>query len=144
MIHLRSIDHHRLTVFTLVAFCVAGVSNGGAAQVLCIGQDGHVEVEASGVGCCTDSAESAPADRSVGFDATHHTDVDHCGACIDIPLMASSQRVVESSSVKRPAIAIEVANLAFTDHVGGPVALFSRASHSLRSPALSGILPLLL
>ena len=48
--------------------------------VLCIGMDGHVELEYSINGCCTNIPSS---------DDHAESDEDHCGECIDLPIFAS-------------------------------------------------------
>lgn len=48
--------------------------------VLCIGVDGHVELEYSINGCCT---------HTPSHDDHAESDEDHCGDCIDLPIFAS-------------------------------------------------------
>ena len=59
--------------------------------VLCIGEDGHIEVEAATHGRCCPDARAAHTEIA--------TEQDHCGACVDLPIFSSlntEQYVVSS------------------------------------------------
>jgi hypothetical protein len=60
------------------------------AVVLCIGEDGHIAVEVASSDCCTSaSAGIAEADATRPAD-DGHSDDDHCGSCVDIPLFGGA------------------------------------------------------
>ena len=65
---------------------VLAVTVGGAAQlgaaVLCVGVDGHVDVEYTLTGCCTSSATSP--NQMVA--ATPGSEPGSCGACVDLDI----------------------------------------------------------
>lgn len=77
--------------------------------VLCIGDGGHVELEASIDGdCSTDNADQEslrPSRASIG--STSETD--HCGECVDIPMVHSIEDFYSANHMTRvipPAVAI--------------------------------------
>ncbi len=53
--------------------------------VLCIGEDGHIEFEFAGHGCCIDVHSHDHHHTETG----HAGDDDHCGECLDLPIFAS-------------------------------------------------------
>jgi hypothetical protein len=59
--------------FTLLAYLLSGGI--GGSGTLCIGADGHVEIESSNADCCSSETGTPPAND------------DPCGACLDIPLL---------------------------------------------------------
>lgn len=56
--------------------------------VLCIGQDGHIELEFAINGECTDIPTHDEEDDHCGNHSRF--DGDHCGDCIDLPIFASA------------------------------------------------------
>lgn len=70
-----------LSVWLLASFFIAQ----GPIQdmVVCIGADGHIEVEAASEGvCASDSGKTSTEIHSL---STKVEDDDHCGPCVDIP-----------------------------------------------------------
>ena len=53
--------------------------------VLCIGGDGHVELEFAINGCCAD----VPTHDEDHVEGHSESDEDHCGDCVDLPIFAS-------------------------------------------------------
>ncbi len=53
--------------------------------VLCIGEDGHVELEFSINGCCAD----IPTHHEDHTEGHSESDDNHCGDCVDLPIFAS-------------------------------------------------------
>lgn len=53
--------------------------------VLCIGEDGHFEVELSINGHC----EVSPSHEQEHTHFSCHSEEDHCGDCVDLPIFAS-------------------------------------------------------
>jgi len=81
-----------LSVYLLVGF---GVTN---SFILCIGEDGHVAVETAINDCCNQHPviSTQPANQShtenVISSADHPSDDNHCGSCIDVPLVTGEFR----------------------------------------------------
>jgi len=67
------------------AFCLlfvaasAGASTGG---VLCIGADGHTEIETACIPCCDDNTGACAAEPS----DSRHEEHEDCSDCADVPL----------------------------------------------------------
>ena len=63
--------------------------------VLCIGEDGHIAIEAAGSDCCG----SLPSDRTeAGFaKAAFSSEAQKCGSCLDVPISP-----VTAVAVKKP------------------------------------------
>ena len=66
------------------SLCLLLVYTNSSAIVLCIGQDGHVEIEITASDCCTDdhSDETAKATENPGPSIKQND----CGSCVDIPI----------------------------------------------------------
>ncbi len=74
----------RLILLPLLALFVFGTV-GGSAHVLCLGSDGHVEMEVGRFGTCRDGAVdsfAAEVSAAMGFSSADS----HCGDCRDLPL----------------------------------------------------------
>ena len=102
--------------------------------VLCIGADGHVEVEMGANGRCTraDSSHSEHAEDTFTEPASH---ADHCGSCIDLPIFFSldeQPHIVppKNISVNQPMTSVSLA--AAQTHVSA----IHNAAPSLASPPL--------
>jgi hypothetical protein len=68
---------------------------------VCIGSDGHVQLEAARHGRCRSltvppAAWQAPTDGSLA-------EADHCGLCVDIPVLIGDVRASPSSVAAPPA-----------------------------------------
>ena len=88
---MKSLNTILLFVMILLLIDVPGLHG----YVLCIGDDGHISVEAAVNGSCTVAGPPAPdAGHSVVFSGTE--DEDHCGKCIDIAISSvkTGDRVV--------------------------------------------------
>ena len=92
-----------LMVYLLVGF---GVTN---SYILCIGEDGHVAVETAINDCCdqhpviSDQPANQHSTEDVISSADHPSDDDHCGSCIDTPLVTSEFRY-SPDTIKIPPI----------------------------------------
>jgi hypothetical protein len=72
------------------------------AVVLCIGEDGHIAVEVASSDCCTNvSAGIAEADATRLAD-DGHSDDDHCGSCVDIPLFGGGAYTLSTTKNENP------------------------------------------
>ncbi len=71
--------------------CLVLALSSSEATVLCIGQDGHVAIEASDSGCCGHlSRACCPCDAHSLLTAGSPAQDDDCGACLDIPISCGS------------------------------------------------------
>jgi hypothetical protein len=95
-------QYQRFATVALAACFVLGIHHGGAAQVMCIGEDGHVEVEPNGDACCAETEPSHVLNGGDQIGAASAANGDDCGACIDIPIVTPGQVAVKSMSASRP------------------------------------------
>ena len=68
--------------WTLCLLFVAVSVSGSSGGVLCIGADGHTEVETACLPCCDEdlkTCDTEPSDR-------HHEEHEDCSNCADVPL----------------------------------------------------------
>jgi hypothetical protein len=73
------------------------------AMVLCIGQDGHVAIEASGSGCCGHLPPACcPDDAQCLFTAGSSAQDDDCGMCLDIPISSGVAEAVQAPNEVQP------------------------------------------
>jgi len=92
-----------LVVYLLVGF---GVTN---SFIICIGEDGHVAVETAINDCCsphpvisTQPANQSPTEIVISS-ADHPSGDDHCGSCVDTPLVTSEFRY-SPDTIKVPPV----------------------------------------
>ncbi|MHC4214519.1 MAG: hypothetical protein ACYSWP_14235 [Planctomycetota bacterium] len=73
-----------LIKFISAAICLLLLFANSNVIVLCIGQDGHVEIETAASDCCTDnhSNETAKVIENLGQSFKNND----CGSCVDIPI----------------------------------------------------------
>ena len=73
-----------LIKYISAAFCLLLLFANSNVIVLCIGQNGHVEIEITASNCCTDnhSNETAKAIENLGQSIKNND----CGSCVDIPI----------------------------------------------------------
>ena len=106
-----------IPVFGLVAYLLSFVL-GIEGAVLCLGQDGHIEVEtASADSTCGTSGPTRGVHAAIYIEG-NASDKDHCGPCKDVPLAPNSSDIFASvgshteaaqySSVKLPLIIVPV------------------------------------
>ena len=117
-----------LSVYLLVGF---GVTN---SFILCIGEDGHVTVETAINDCCglhpvvsSQTANQSHTENAISS-ADHPSDEDHCGSCVDMPLVTGEFRYCPDTT-KVPPIQKQVtipADLAYA----APVVFGSAPSRS--------------
>jgi len=78
-------------VFTLLCAALAPASAPG--RVLCVAADGHVSFEAAlGGDCCSDAAPVLNS-REAARCADASLEDEHCGPCVDIPLVAAADQI---------------------------------------------------
>jgi hypothetical protein len=78
-----------LCVFSLVDFKLF------PNLVMCIGQDGHVELEIAVNDHCGNDAQATPSDIL----ALNPAEENHCGVCSDIPLLSDFAQTVSRKSI---------------------------------------------
>ena len=84
-------------------------------MVLCIGADGHVEVEAADGGRCTSFLTRTKQNTSPDLLAYKATPTqDHCGQCVDLPILTSpahTEFILPSPEIKPNARLIVVSSV---------------------------------
>jgi hypothetical protein len=113
----------------LGACALALLSASSVSLTLCIGDDGHVEVERSVAGRCADdgAAAGAPGNRTAAWVAQPAC----CGSCTDLDGTLSSHTASERTEPPRPAAALLVA-LAFPDPAALAPAAGRRAARAVQ------------
>lgn len=96
-----------LMLFIILLVGSAGISN----TVLCYGSDGHVELEALGGQGCSDFEEKTSLQTLL---PEFSMMTDHCGGCIDIPLM-TLQGLHEQNAWQIDNLALEKHLLAWVE-----------------------------
>ena len=92
------------------ALCLVLMLGSSEATVLCIGQNGHVAIEASDSGCCGHlSRTCCPHDAHCLFAAGSSTQDDDCGACLDIPISSGSADAFQAPSNAPPDFSVSTA-----------------------------------
>src|SRR5688572_8678726 len=96
----------------LSAFALALVSSAAASNILCIGTDGHVALEARVAGHCTSDAQRI-SDRSL--DRAHELveSPPCCGPCTDVDGTVVSHHGTGNTSAPRPVLVPFVHDRAF-------------------------------
>lgn len=85
----------------VLLFCTLIAPGAALGTVVCIGSDGHVQLEAARHGRCHSLAVT-PATWPAQTDAPL-AESDHCGACVDIPVLIGDTRERPRSIAAPPA-----------------------------------------
>jgi len=96
----------------------------GRGVVVCMEDNGHVQVEVSTSMCCSEQSETSPASEGELPRASHEPD---CGSCSDFPILLD-QRRAKNLSVGGPG---------FSQHAPALLAVEGCAFHGAARPALS-------
>jgi hypothetical protein len=110
VIHLRSFQSiiiGLLSVFLLLPGQALGT-------VLCIGVDGHIAVEAAQNGRCGFLGSLVPSDEHL---TKIPASTDHCGSCVDVPLLTSDTDSRQLLPVMPLLLQFETAGLALVPWV---------------------------
>ena len=95
---------HSLQIFLIGWLCVFSMANPKALPgvVLCIGEDGHVELELAENERCSASEANGSA---FSFESFLLDRDDHCGNCADIPMFCESTKsaIQQTRAVLQPA-----------------------------------------
>lgn len=73
---------HKSIVCPLTIIILIGFFQIGEANVLCIGEDGHIEIESNCLPCCNDIETTCETDTQ----ADNHEEHDDCYNCSDLSL----------------------------------------------------------
>jgi hypothetical protein len=89
------------------AFCLMLALSSSEAMVLCVGQDGHVAIEASDSRCCGHlrwacCSHDAHTLAAAGSSAQN----DDCGPCLDIPISSGSADTFQAPNEAPPDISV--------------------------------------
>lgn len=85
------------------AICLVLLFNSPEPMVLCIGQNGHVAIEASGSRCCGHLLRLSCCEDVCGLvGADHPVRDDDCGACFDIPISSGLREALEAPNEVLP------------------------------------------
>ncbi len=72
--------------FIVLLICLFVVGNSAQGVVLCVGADGHIEIESAFHECCDDLVRFQLTERNRFSSQVDHEKGEHCGPCIDIPI----------------------------------------------------------
>lgn len=92
--------------FGAVVFCCVFGLLLQSSRVLCVGEDGHRQLEAAIRNCCAQPTKlpTSPSLESAQL-ASPEEGGSHCGSCIDIPLVSNSFTFSQSVRVTAPHFA---------------------------------------
>lgn len=75
-----------IAVAILSAIFLFAGHGAAVAKVLCVGSDGHVQLERAVNGTCGSSDRTRSKSATVGQAIVSGSGEDHCGPCVDIPI----------------------------------------------------------
>ena len=73
------------------------------AVVLCIGEDGHITIEAASSNCCTNAPVGTSKAGATIFVDDSHSANDECGSCVDIPLFGGGTYTLTTAKKENPS-----------------------------------------
>ena len=91
----------------LLSFALTG--GGQPTVMLCLGEDGHIAIEASDSECCSESHLSHSQAAYVASTDEELPSENDCGACIDIPISIGSAALVKKPCQADPALPVPAA-----------------------------------
>lgn len=90
-----------------VAICLLAVLSNSDVVVLCIGEDGHIAIEAVNNKCCGHSAVGVSERVSIAFEKGGlSANKDDCGSCVDIPLSAGLAKPLSTAERINPTLSV--------------------------------------
>lgn len=99
------------TRFLSAALCFVLISSSPHAMVLCIGDNGHIALEASDSRCCGYLPWAVPDTSVLTFGQTGPSAKDDdCGSCLDIPISSSLADAIATQQTIKPDVPISVSN----------------------------------
>jgi hypothetical protein len=105
----------------VVLICLLVICNLAQGVVLCLGADGHIEIESAFHKRCAGPAHSGASDKNQSFYQSDNEDCKHCGPCIDVPISFGFAKIIRmpkqvNSTVSAPAAVVIAASdkLAFS------------------------------
>lgn len=97
--------------------CLLVMFNSSQAMVLCIGEGGHVAIEASDSQCCGCFPCVCPQNTSALTVAGCSAQDDHCGQCLDIPISSGLAEALQAPNDVQPNVWVIFAlELPLLDH----------------------------
>jgi hypothetical protein len=93
---------------TVVLICLLVICNLAQGLVLCLGADGHIEIESAFHQRCNGPAHSDASDKNQLCCRADNEDCKHCGPCIDVPISFGFAKISRTpkqlnSTVSAPA-----------------------------------------
>jgi len=85
----------------VLLFCILVAPGAAMGTVVCIGIDGHVQLEAARHGRCRSLTVPPAAWQSPTGDT--RAEADHCGSCVDIPALIGDTREYPGAVAAPPA-----------------------------------------
>jgi len=83
--------------FVVLLICLFVAGNSAHGVVLCIGVDGHIEIESAFRECCDDLVRFQLTERNRLSCQSDHEKDKHCGPCIDIPISIGLAKITHVS-----------------------------------------------
>jgi hypothetical protein len=122
----------------MLLFCILVAPGAAMDTVVCIGIDGHVQLEAARHGRCRSLTVPPSAwQSSIGGTGA---EADHCGVCVDLPILIGDTRAYPGSVAAHPAqLSVPVPVLTVSVAVPGtdlPPALSLVSSPSFLRPVI--------
>ncbi len=90
--------------------CLLMGGNSAHGAVLCLGVDGHIEVESAFHERCDDPAHSQPTDQKQLSYQVDHVEDRHCEPCVDIPISIGLAKISRVSKQLNSALPTPVTN----------------------------------
>ena len=91
----------RFILTSVLLFCLLVAPGAAMSAVVCIGSDGHVQLEAARHGRC--HSLTVPPSAWQAQTGGTLAEADHCGACVDLPVLIGDTREYFSSVAAPPA-----------------------------------------
>jgi len=80
----------RAILTSVLLFCLLVAPGAAMGTVVCIGSDGHVQLEAARHGRCR--SLTVPPSAWQSQTGGTRAEADHCGACVDLPVLIGATR----------------------------------------------------
>ena len=85
----------------VLLFCILGAPGAAMDIVVCIGIDGHVQLEAAHRGRCR--SLTVPTSAWQSQTGGPRAEADHCGSCVDLPVLIGATQEYPGSVAAPPA-----------------------------------------
>ena len=81
----------------VVLICLLVAGNSAHGTVVCLGSDGHIEIEPAFHEQCDDHAHSEAAEKRELSHHADHAEGRHCEPCVDIPISILLEKITRSA-----------------------------------------------